>query len=190
MVAARRSATRAAFATSCASANGRTTVALRELRSVLAVVLQDLLFGRLDRAKPLLQVRLDAQVVADVTPQLIDTESGLQENRLELRRRAGAGPGLGNGPVHVRVGRIRRRVAIDFSEHEAALDQAVHHGGERIGWTGHEAQADCSGGIGLRDDRAVHHRENAVDHFRPRDRDCKHDPHRHERPASEHSLEL
>src|SRR4029450_6410035 len=77
--------------------------------------------GRLHRTKPLQEIRVNAQVVAHLAPQLLDRDPALSQNSVE--RGAGARTNLGETPIDVRVGGIRRRVAVNLFEHETALAQ-------------------------------------------------------------------
>ena len=74
---------------------------------MIPVVLRDLVVRRLHRPEPLLQICLDAQVVADLAAQLFDRYPAFEQNRIELR----TSPGSDVCKPAIDVGIRRDRVA-------------------------------------------------------------------------------
>jgi hypothetical protein len=139
----------------------------RSSAGVRAVIARGVLVGRLHRGpEPLIEVRLDAQVVArDLANLLLAHAGGLLQLR-ELRGRSDVRLEHVDLTVQARRVGLGWRKARDFVQHEVPLDQLPQRREHRVHACRrlHDPECDCGLGIRERDRLAIHPRQHTIEH--------------------------
>ena len=73
------------------------------------------------------------EILAQRLAQVLLVDAGPRERGVERRWRRRTAPHPLDLAIHRLGGRLGRRVAIDFGQHQLAIDQLVEHGAHRIG---------------------------------------------------------